>query len=55
MDEKTMNDAIAAALELVDLQAEDEAIWFQAEYASEAFLQQELRKLHAAVEAIRGE
>lgn len=35
---------------LVDEQAKDEALWFDATSASEAYLQQELRKLHAAVE-----
>lgn len=34
---------------LVDAQAEDEGLWFVAHYASEAYLQQELRKLHAAI------
>ena len=36
--------------ELVDKQAEDEGLWFEALTAPEAYLQQELRKLHAAVE-----
>jgi hypothetical protein len=36
---------------LVDAQAEDEGLWFSAEYASEAYLQVALRTLHAAVEA----
>lgn len=36
---------------LVNKQAEDEALWFIAKSASEAYLQQELRKLHAAIEA----
>jgi len=31
-------------------QAEDSGLWFGAEYASEAYVQQELRKLHEAVE-----
>lgn len=35
---------------LVDEQAEDEGLWFVAETAAEAYLQQELRRLHAAVE-----
>lgn len=38
------------AKEIVDQQAEDEGLWFQAETAPEAYLQQELRKLHQAVE-----
>jgi hypothetical protein len=36
---------------LVSAQAEDEGLWFQAATAPEAYLQQELRKLHAAIEA----
>lgn len=38
--------------ELVAAQAEDAGLWFQAEYASEAYLQQHLRALHRAVEAL---
>lgn len=37
--------------EIVDEQAEDEGLWFVARTAPEAYLQQELRRLHAAVEA----
>lgn len=36
---------------IVDEQAEDEGLWFVAATAPEAYLQQELRRLHAAVEA----
>ncbi len=36
---------------IVDEQAEDEGLWFVAQYASEAYLQAALRKLHAAIEA----
>ena len=47
-------EARAAALveprRLVDAQAEDEGLWFIAETVTEAYLQQELRRLHAAVE-----
>lgn len=35
---------------LVDQQSKDEGLWFQAETASEAYLQQELRRLHALIE-----
>ena len=35
---------------LVNKQAEDEGLWFGAQYASEAYLQAALRELHAAVE-----
>ena len=39
-----------AALAVVKEQAEDEGCWMVAEHAPEAYLQQELRRLHAAVE-----
>ena len=35
---------------LVNKQAEDDGLWFDAQTAPEAYLQQELRKLHGAVE-----
>ncbi len=38
------------AQRVVDEQAEDEGLWFNAMHASEGYLQQELRKLHAAIE-----
>ena len=41
----------AALRAIVDEQAEDEGLWFKAETAPEAYLKQELRKLHAAVES----
>ena len=37
-------------LQLVNEQAEDEGLWFVAVTAPEAYLQQELRRLHAAIE-----
>jgi hypothetical protein len=40
------------ALALVDQQANDDGLWFAAQTAPEAYLQQELRKLHAAIEGI---
>lgn len=36
---------------LVDKQAEDDGLWFVAQTAPEAYLQQELRRLHAAIES----
>ncbi len=39
--------------QLVNQQAEDAGLWFLAETAPEAYLQQELRRLHAAVEGTR--
>lgn len=38
------------ALAVVLEQAEDEGLWFVARTSAEAYLQQELRRLHAAVE-----
>lgn len=38
---------------LVDEQAADDGLWFVAATAPEAYLQQELRRLHAAVEALQ--
>ena len=38
------------AFELVQKQAEDEGLWFNAETASEAYLQAALRELHHQVE-----
>lgn len=35
---------------LVAKQADDEGLWFVAETAPEAYLQQELRKLHEIIE-----
>lgn len=42
--------ALSAIQALVDKQAEDEGLWFVAETAPEAYLQQELRRLHAEIE-----
>jgi hypothetical protein len=43
-------------MELVESQALDEALWCDALTATEAYLQSELRRLHAAIEAaITGE
>jgi hypothetical protein len=46
-DCKQKLDAIRA---LVNEQAEDFGLWFDAVYAIEAYLQQELRRLHAVIE-----
>ena len=35
---------------LVNKQAEDEGLWGKAEYASEAYIQSELRNLHICIE-----
>ena len=39
---------------IVNEQAEDECLWFNAETAAEAYLQQEFRRLHAVIEALTG-
>lgn len=41
---------LTAIRALVDEQAEDDGLWFHAETAPEAYLQQELRKPHALIE-----
>jgi hypothetical protein len=41
---------LSALQALVDAQAEDAGLWFVAQTAPEAYLQQELRRLHAAIE-----
>jgi hypothetical protein len=41
---------LRAAEALCREQAEEEGLWFVAEHITEAYLQQELRKLHAAIE-----
>ena len=40
-----------AMANLISEQAEDDALWFEAEHIAEAYFQQELRRLHAAVES----
>ena len=40
---------------LVSKQAEDEGLWFVAATAAEAYLQQNLRHLHAVIEAVNKE
>jgi len=42
--------ALAPLRKLVDEQAEDEGLWFIGQTAPEAYLQQALRRLHAAIE-----
>lgn len=37
---------------LIDKQAEDEGLWFEAEYATEEYLQYALRKLHETCEKL---
>jgi hypothetical protein len=51
MSERTPTPEPSPAQRVVDEQAEDEGLWFIAETATEAYLQQELRRLHAAIEA----
>ena len=41
-----------AVRDVVAEQVQDGGVWFTAQTAAEAYLQQELRKLHAAVEAL---
>lgn len=48
------NSTLAAIRNLVDRQAEDEGLWFQADTAAEAYLQEELRRLHELIEVSLG-
>lgn len=48
----TAEAALREVKALVDQQAEDDGLWFHAETAAEAFVQRELRKLHAAVDGV---
>ena len=41
---------IVELLAFVNQQAEDEGLWFEAQTAPEAYLQMELRRLHALIE-----
>ena len=43
---------IMRLLAFVDAQAKDAGLWFDARTAAEAYLQQELRKLHKAIEDV---
>ncbi len=53
------NKSALAILALVNNQAKDEGLWFIAKFATEAYFQQELRRLHVAIEtnfqALKGE
>ena len=55
---KLQSEGITISVELkqlVDEQANDEGLWCQTKYASEAYLQTALRQLHAAIEGISPE
>ncbi len=43
-------DKLGKIRDLVDEQAEDEGLWFDAQSAAEAYVQEELRKLHKVIE-----
>jgi phage-related protein len=43
-------DALYYIQKFIDQQSNDEGLWFVAQTASEAYLQQELRKLHQVIE-----
>jgi hypothetical protein len=49
-EETMVNDHLAKIRKLVDEQANNEMIWFIAQTAPEAYLQQELRRLHRVIE-----
>ena len=41
--------------DIVNRQADDEALWCRAKYASEAYIQSALRKLHEVIEGVTGD
>ena len=43
-------DRLATIQDIVNEQAEDEGLWFEAETAPEAYVQRELRRLHEIIE-----
>lgn len=50
MKNKSIYDSIKRIKNLVDKQAEDEGLWYNARYITEDYLQRELRKLHKIIE-----
>lgn len=44
------DEKLKALVDLVNEQSEDDALWCIADRISEAYLQQELRKLHTSIE-----
>ena len=46
----TPREHIAKIKTIVNEQANDDGLWFNAKYASEAYLQHELRRLHKVIE-----
>lgn len=49
-DKRTRAEVLAPIKTLVDKQAEDEGLWYRAQTSAEAYVQQELRRLHAVIE-----
>ncbi len=49
---KTLMDDHKTIRDVVNKQAEDEGLWFEAQTAPEAYLQQELRRLHTVIEEL---
>ena len=43
-------DKLGKIRDVVEAQAEDESLWFEAQTAPEGYLQQELRRLHKVIE-----
>ena len=46
-------DNLNALRAVVDAQAEDQGLWFEAEHATEAYLQRSLRCLHHLIEKLK--
>lgn len=50
VQQDTVGDRMARIRELIERQAADDGCWFQAQTCAEAYLQSQLRMLHAAIE-----
>ena len=49
---KQANAVVEAIQKFIDAQAEDEGLWCEAQYASEAYIQRGLRGCHAYIESV---
>ena len=50
MTKEQLDEVRYILLDIVKEQAKDEGLWFDAEYITESYLQEALRRLHRAIE-----
>lgn len=55
VDMQTQSAEISSIRAVVDEQAKDEGLWFYAKYATEAYIQNALRRLHEVIEGKTGD